>query len=102
MLVSFFLTDLTSTVVTKTLNQGESILVDGDAILCFESSVTIDIEFVGNFAASCCGGEGLFNTKMSGPGKIWLQSMGIDKMRRLFPPKVVSKTTTSDGDDGGE
>ena len=83
--------------MTKTLNAGESILVDGDAILAFESSVTIDVEWVGNVAAICCSGEGLFNTKMSGPGKVWIQSMGIDKMRKLFPPTVVKK---SDGGSG--
>lgn len=109
-------------------------LVDGDAILCFESSVTIDVEWVGNWKTVCCSGEGLFNTKMTGksvlimahrslaflriltvlliffflfkgPGKVWLQSMGIDKMRKLFPPRVVQKSSTSDGDggdDGGE
>jgi hypothetical protein len=57
---------LACAVVTKTLSAGESMLVDGDAILCFESSVTIEVEFVGNFMAVCCSGEGLFNTKMTG------------------------------------
>ena len=91
-----------SSVITKTLNSGESILVDGDCILCFESSVSIDVEWVGNMAAICCSGEGLFNTKMTGPGKIYLQSMGIDKMRKLFPPEVVKKSSTDGGDKGGE
>eukprot|EP00540_Astrosyne_radiata_P011672 CAMPEP_0116851304 /NCGR_PEP_ID=MMETSP0418-20121206/16640_1 /TAXON_ID=1158023 /ORGANISM="Astrosyne radiata, Strain 13vi08-1A" /LENGTH=217 /DNA_ID=CAMNT_0004483295 /DNA_START=255 /DNA_END=908 /DNA_ORIENTATION=+ len=89
------------TVVTKNLAPGESILVDGDAILCFESSVVIDIKWVGNAAAICCGGEGLFNTTMTGPGKIWLQSMSIDKMRKLFPPNVVKNSKGGDGGDGG-
>lgn len=57
---------LVCVVVTKTLSAGESMLVDGDAILCFESSVTIEVEWVGNFMAVCCSGEGLFNTKMTG------------------------------------
>jgi uncharacterized protein (AIM24 family) len=63
-------------------------IVDTDSILCFESSVGIDIQWIGSVAACCCGGEGLFNTTVTGPGKIWIQSMGIDKMRRLFPPNV--------------
>jgi len=49
------------------------------------------------FPACCCGGEGLFNTTMTGPGKIWIQSLSIDKMRRLFPPQVQSKNDSSDG-----
>ena len=88
------------TVITKTLAPGESILIDGEALLGFESSVQLDIKWVGNALAACCGGEGLFNTHLTGPGKIWLQSMGIDKMRRLFPPRVVETSSGENGDQG--
>jgi len=53
-------------------------------------------------AAICCGGEGLFNTTMTGPGTIWLQSLSIDKMRKLFPPKLESRGGGSGGDSGGD
>jgi hypothetical protein len=88
------------TVVKKTLRGGESILVDGDSILAFESSVSVDVRAVGNIAAICCGGERIFNTELFGPGIIYLQSMSIDKMRRLFPPHVASNS--AGGDDGGD
>ena len=91
------------TIVTRTLGPGESVLVDGDAVLAFESSVQVDIKWVGNVAAICCGGEGVFNTHLTGPGKIWLQRMGIDKLRSLFPPPTSSSNTSGDGDgDGGD
>jgi uncharacterized protein (AIM24 family) len=90
------------TVVKKTLGSGEKMLVDGDSILCFESSVSIDIRFVGNIAAVCCGGEGIFNTEMTGPGTLWLQSLSIDKMRKLFPPNVQSQSSGDGGGDGGD
>ena len=83
------------TVIKKTLAEGEQILVDGNSILCFETSVTVDVRPVGGIAAICCGGEGIFNTEMNGPGTVFLQSMSIDKLRLLFPPK------TSNGGDGG-
>jgi hypothetical protein len=86
----------------QNLQPGEKLLVDTESILCFESSVTIDIQWVGNVAAICCGGEGLFNTTMTGPGKIWMQSMSIDKMRTLFPPKVSSSGGGDSGDRGGD
>ena len=41
------------TVVKKTLRSGESILVDGDSILCFESSVTVDVRAVGGIGEYC-------------------------------------------------
>jgi uncharacterized protein (AIM24 family) len=49
----------------------------------------------------CCSGEGLFNTTFSGPGKIWIQSMSIDKMRTLFPPNVQQSSDGADGGGGG-
>lgn len=86
----------------KTLQDGEKILIDTDSILCFESSVTLDVQFIGSGIACCFSGEGIFNTAMSGPGKVWLQSLGIDKMRKLFPPKVIEVGGDSgDGGDGG-
>ena len=54
------------TVIKKTLGEGEQILVDGNSILCFESSVTVDVRTVGGIAAMCCGGEGIFNTELTG------------------------------------
>ena len=54
------------TVIKKTLADGEQLLVDGNSILCFESSVTVDIRAVGGLSAICCGGEGIFNTELTG------------------------------------
>jgi len=89
------------TVIKKTLGDGERILVDGNSILCFESSVTVDVRTVGGIAAMCCGGEGIFNTEVDGPGTIYLQSMSIDKLRLLFPPNVQSSGGGDSGGDGG-
>lgn len=72
------------TVIKKTLNNGESILVDGDSLLCFEETVTIDIRAVGNLASICCACEGIFNTQLTGPGTIWMQSLSIDKVSLLI------------------
>lgn len=87
------------TVVQKRLEPGETVLVDTESVLCFESSVQIDVRTVGGFWTCCCSGEGLFNTTMTGPGKIWLQSMSIDKMRRLFPPHVQESGNNTTGGD---
>ena len=60
------------TVIKKTLKDRETILVDGNSILCFESSVTVDVRPVGGIAAICCGGEGIFNTELTGEYNIVL------------------------------
>ena len=90
------------TVITKTLEEGESILVDSNSILCFEKSVSIDVKTVGGIVAMCCAGEGLFYTELTGPGTVWTQSMSIDKLRKLFPPKTITNYTGDDGGDGGD
>ncbi len=91
------------TIISKYLVEGEAILVDTDSILCFEASVEISVKTVGGLSAICCSGEGLFNTILTGPGKIWLQSLSIDKMRTLFKPKVVTpeEIDTTPGYDEG-
>jgi len=90
------------TVITKNLEAGESILVDSNSLLCFEKNVSINVERVGGICAMFCAGEGLFYTELTGPGKVWMQSMSIDKLRSLFPPKTNTTGGGGDGDDGGD
>ena len=37
------------------------------------------------------GGEGFFNTKLTGPGKIWLQTMPISSLAGSIAPYIPSK-----------
>jgi uncharacterized protein (AIM24 family) len=86
----------------KNLQPGETMLVDTDSVLCFESSVQVDVKIVGGCVTCCCSGQGLFNTTFTGPGKVWIQSMSIDKMRKLFPPNVSEQGgTTGSSDSSG-
>ena len=54
---------------------GQQIRVDTGCIVAFEDSVAYDIQFVGGFKNVLFGGEGLFLAKMTGPGKVYLQSL---------------------------
>jgi uncharacterized protein (AIM24 family) len=54
------------TVLQKTLQPGEKILVDTDSVLCFEQSITLDVQWVGSPAAVCCGGEGCVDAGAEG------------------------------------
>ena len=42
----------------------------------------------------------IFPHILPGPGKVWMQSFSIDKMRRLFPPPT-NTSSGGGGDDGG-
>ena len=63
--------------VEYTLAPGEQLVVDTGYVMGFELSVSMDIQQVKGLKNMVLGGEGLFNTVLTGPGKIWLQTMPI-------------------------
>jgi len=67
-----------------TLNAGEMLQVDTGCIVAFEESVSYDIQFVGGIKTAIFGGEGLFLATLTGPGKVIIQSMTLEKLRRQF------------------
>lgn len=75
----------------KVLGPGEVIKVDTGNIAAFEESVRYEVETVKGFKNIMFGGEGLFLSKLTGPGKIWLQTMPINtfaqKLATLLPDR---------------
>lgn len=59
------------------LKPGETLVVDTGNVAGFESTVSMDIRQVPGLKNKLLGGEGLFNTHLTGPGKVWLQTMPI-------------------------
>jgi uncharacterized protein (TIGR00266 family) len=64
------------------LAAGEMIQVDTGCIVAFDESVSYDIQFVGGIKTAIFGGEGLFLATLSGPGRVIIQSMTLEKLRR--------------------
>ncbi len=64
-------------VVSYDLQAGQSMLVDTGNVAMFEPTVSYDIQMVKGVKNMFLGGEGLFLTKLTGPGKIWVQTMPI-------------------------
>lgn len=84
------------TVLTKTLGQNESMIIDTDSIVGYQEGVKFSIKRAGGCCTICCGGEGMFNTKVTGPGLIVVQSMSFEKYRlALAPPPPKKKTTVT-------
>jgi uncharacterized protein (TIGR00266 family) len=81
--------DLSGEVVEKELRPGERLLVHAGHVGMQEPSVGIDIQMVRGFRNVLFGGEGLFLATLTGPGKIWLQSMPIlnlaEEIARYMP-----------------
>ncbi len=61
------------------LEAGEKMIVDTGYLAAMDSTVSMDIKTVGNIKDMVFGGEGLFHTVVTGPGKVYLQSMPASK-----------------------
>lgn len=69
--------ELDGEITEYVLEKNQKLRVDPGYIGAFESSVDYDIEPVSGIKNMLFGGEGIFLATLSGPGKIWLQSMPI-------------------------
>lgn len=68
------------------LKSGQQMIVDTGYVLGYESGVSIDIQQVKGLKNKLLGGEGIFNTVLTGPGKIWLQTMPISNVAGAILP----------------
>ena len=68
------------------LQPGELLQVDTGCIVAFDESVTYDIQLAGGIKTAIFGGEGLFLATLTGPGRVIIQSMTLQKLRRELAP----------------
>ena len=62
------------------LAPGEKLRVDTGCLVALMPGVSYDIEFVGGIKTAIFGGEGLFFATLTGPGKVWLQSLPFSRL----------------------
>lgn len=67
-------------VLERELKQGEILKVDTGCVVAYTPSIDFDIEFVRGIKNLVFGGEGLFFARLTGPGKVWLQSLPISRL----------------------
>jgi uncharacterized protein (TIGR00266 family) len=68
------------TIIQMELEPGERLRVDTGCLVAFDPSVDYDIQFVGGIKTALFGGEGLFFTSMTGPGRIWIQTLPFSRL----------------------
>jgi uncharacterized protein (TIGR00266 family) len=68
------------TLAEKTLAPGETLRVDTGCVAALQPSVDFDIQYVGKLKTALFGGEGLFFAKLTGPGKVWLQTLPFSRL----------------------
>lgn len=80
-------------VVKRELKTGEVIKVDTGNVVAFSRNVRYEIETVKGFKNIFFGGEGLFLTKLTGPGTVYLQTLTMQNVAmRLIPYIPTSKS----------
>ncbi len=74
------------------LKTGEVLLVDQGHVFLFEKSISYEIETIKGMKNIFFGGEGLFLVKLTGPGKVILQSMPISNLAAKIIPFVPTQS----------
>jgi uncharacterized protein (TIGR00266 family) len=67
-------------VMEKELQHGEILKVDTGCVVAYTSGIDFDIEFIKGIRNWMFGGEGLYFAKLTGPGKVWIQSLPISRL----------------------
>ena len=80
--------ELDGSIIEYQLAQGQSMLVDTGCLAAMEASCTIDIEQVAGLKNKLFGGEGFFNTRVTGPGHVWLQTMPVSNLAGAIRPYI--------------
>ena len=88
------------------LRAGESIILDTGYLAAMSESCGMEIISVKGIKNAFLGGEGFFHTKISGPGKVYIQSMPVintaARLARYLPSGSSSSSGSSKGIDLGD
>ena len=77
-------------VIEYELQAGQQIVIDTGHLAAMSASCNMDIQSVPGVKNMLFGGEGFFNTVITGPGKVWLQTMPISNVAGVLRPYMPS------------
>ncbi len=78
--------ELGGEIVSHELAPGESLLVHPGHVGMFEESVAFDITMISGVSNALFGGDGLFLVQLTGPGRIWLQTLTMPNLAHALSP----------------
>ncbi len=78
--------ELGGEIVSHELAPGESLLVHPGHVGMFEESVAFDITTISGISNALFGGDGLFLVQLTGPGRIWLQTLTMPNLAHALSP----------------
>lgn len=82
--------EIDGAIVEYELRSGQKIVVDTGNVAGFDSSVAMEIQEVKGLKNKLLGGEGFFNTLLTGPGRVWLQTMPISSVASAINPYITT------------
>ena len=80
--------EIDGSLVEYDLKPGQKIVVDTGNVAGFSAGVQMEIQQVPGVKNVLLGGEGLFNTVLTGPGRVWLQTMPISNVAASIRPYI--------------
>ncbi|HZZ00956.1 MAG TPA: AIM24 family protein [Candidatus Baltobacteraceae bacterium] len=86
--------ELGGEIVTYDLQAGESIQVHPGHIGMFQESVNFDIRMMRGITNALFGGDGLFIAHLTGPGKVWLQTLTLPNLAHALMPYMGKEAVT--------
>ena len=77
------------------LAAGEQLVVDTGYLGAMSATCTMDVKQVSGVKNALFGGEGLFNTVITGPGKVYLQTIPINKVADAISPYLPTSSSSN-------
>lgn len=74
------------------LAPGQRMVLDTGYLAAMEATCNMEIQQVAGLKNKLLGGEGFFNTVVSGPGKVWIQTMPINKVAGALLPYIPTSS----------
>src|ERR1700757_5091895 len=96
--------ELSGELVLRDLAPGENLRVHPGHVGAFQASVSFQITTVPGIKNMIFGGDGIFLASLTGPGRIWLQTLPIAKLAHAierYLPREASRQTVEGGVVGG-
>jgi len=86
------------TLMERELTAGERLRVDTGCMVAMQPSVEYDIQLAGGIKTALFGGEGLFLATLTGPGRVWLQSLPFSRLA----DRIIASAPRAGGQRKGE
>jgi uncharacterized protein (TIGR00266 family) len=83
--------ELSGELVIRDLQPGETLRVHPGHVGAFQSGVSFQITTVPGIKNMIFGGDGIFLAALTGPGRVWLQTLPISKLAHALAPYLPSE-----------